>query len=74
MLSLSTEAIEVEHLYAMLEGQVAALSSGAIAPALAVDVLDTLFESDMYRADVGTFMLYPGSSVAEFPGEEPYPG
>ena len=40
LLNLSAEAIEVEHLYAMLEGQVAALSSGAILPAQAADVLE----------------------------------
>ncbi|MGB5285022.1 MAG: hypothetical protein WBN29_10965, partial [Polyangiales bacterium] len=66
LLSLSTEAIEVEHLYAMLEGQVAALSSGAIAPARAAGVLETLFESDMYRADVRTFMLYPDRPLPGF--------
>jgi len=66
LLHLSSEAIEVDHLYAMLEGQVAVLSSGAIAPAQAVDVLETLFESDMYRADVHTFMLYPDRPLPGF--------
>jgi hypothetical protein len=66
LLHLSSEAIEVERLYAMLEGQVAALSSGAIAPAQAADVLETLFESDMYRADVRTFMLYPDRPLPGF--------
>jgi len=66
LLHLKSEAIEVERLYAMLEGQVAALSSGAIAPAQAVDVLETLFESDMYRADVRTFMLYPDRPLPGF--------
>ena len=66
LLSLSSEAVEVEHLYAMLEGQVAVLSSGAIAPAEAADVLETLFESEMYRADVRTFMLYPDRPLPGF--------
>ena len=66
LLHLNSEAIEVEHLYAMLEGQVAVLSSGAIAPAQAADVLETLFESDMYRADVHTFMLYPDRPLPGF--------
>ena len=66
LLHLSSEAIEVERLYAMLEGQVAALSSGAIAPAQAADVLETLFESDLYRADVRTFMLYPDRPLPGF--------
>ena len=66
LLHLSSEAIEVERLYAMLEGQVAALSSGAIAPAQAAEVLETLFESDLYRADVRTFMLYPDRPLPGF--------
>jgi hypothetical protein len=66
LLHLNSGAIEVEHLYAMLEGQVAVLSSGAIAPAQAVDVLETLFESEMYRADVGSFMLYPDRPLPGF--------
>jgi hypothetical protein len=66
LLGLKSESIEVERLYAMLEGQVAVLSSGAIAPAQAADVLETLFESDMYRADVRTFMLYPDRPLPGF--------
>ncbi len=66
LLGLKSEAIEIEHLYAMLEGQVAALSSGAIAPTQAADVLETLFESDMYRDDVRTFMLYPDRPLPRF--------
>ena len=66
LLDLKSEAIEAEPLYAMLEGQVAVLSSGAIAPAQAVDVLETLFESDMYRADMRTFMLYPDRPLPGF--------
>jgi len=66
LLDLSSEAVEVEHLYAMLEGQVAALSSGAITPAVAAEVLQTLFKSDMYRDDVQTFMLYPDRPLPGF--------
>jgi hypothetical protein len=50
----------------MLEGQVAALSSGAIAPARVVEVLETLFESDIFRADQNTFMLYPDRQLPGF--------
>jgi len=66
LLVLESEAIEVEHLYAMLEGQVASLSSGAIRPTHAADVLEALFESDMYRDDVRTFMLYPDRPLPHF--------
>ncbi|MGB5681833.1 MAG: hypothetical protein WBM47_08310 [Polyangiales bacterium] len=66
LLELKAKAIEVERLYAMLEGQVAVLSSGAIAGAQAVELLEALFESDLYRADVRTFMLYPDRSLPRF--------
>jgi hypothetical protein len=66
LLELKPDAINVERLYPMLEGQVAALSSGAVGPARAVELLEALFESEMYRADVGTFMLYPDRELPRF--------
>jgi hypothetical protein len=59
LLGFSDEQASVENLYPMLEGQVAAISSGAINPKQTADVLDALFASDVYRADQKTFMLYP---------------
>jgi hypothetical protein len=65
-ISLSDKAAEVAYLYPMLEGQVAALSSGALSASEAVDVLDALFASDIYRADIDTFMLYPDRTQTPF--------
>ncbi|HSN82407.1 MAG TPA: hypothetical protein VLS88_07520, partial [Polyangiales bacterium] len=66
LIVIESEAIEVERLYAMLEGQVAVLGSGAISAAQAAEVLEALFESDLYRDDVRTFMLYPDRSLPRF--------
>ncbi|MFW2388842.1 MAG: hypothetical protein ACN4G0_10925 [Polyangiales bacterium] len=66
LLHSSPSALEVEPLYAMLEGQVAALSSGAINADRAVGMLEALFASEMYRADVNTFMLYPDRDLPRF--------
>ncbi|NND60945.1 MAG: hypothetical protein HKN49_11830, partial [Gammaproteobacteria bacterium] len=55
----------VRHLYNMLEGQVAALSSGAVEPGDAVTLLDSLFDSNLYREDQASFLLYPDR---ELPG------
>ena len=66
LLHIKSEAVEIDSLYPMLEGQVAALSSGAIEPARVVEVLETLFESDIYRADQQTFMLYPDRRLPDF--------
>ena len=66
LLGLEPNAVEVEHLYVMLEGQVAALSSGAVPAEGAVQLLEALFESEMFRADAATFMLYPDRPLPRF--------
>ncbi len=53
---------ELEAIYPMLEGQVAALTSVAAestAPAPVLGVVDSLFESELYRPDQQSFVLYP---------------
>ena len=66
LLDLEEGTIEVEQLYKMLEGQVAALSAGSITAQEAVDVLQALFDSDLYRPDQGSFMLYPDRELPSF--------
>jgi len=56
----------VSNLYLMLEGQVAALSSGAISATSAAHMLDMLFTSDLYRQDQNSFMLYPDRDLPGF--------
>ena len=70
LLHIKSEAVEIDGLYPMLEGQVAALSSGAIAPARAVEVLETLFESDYLPGRSTNLHVVSGSSVAKVFGEE----
>lgn len=66
LLGLGDKQASVETLYPMLEGQVAAISSGAIQPEQAADVVDALFASEVYRADQKTFMLYPDRVQTKF--------
>ncbi len=66
LLNLQDEALTVDMLYPMLEGQVAALSAGAIEPADAVAVIEALFASDVYRSDQRSFMLYPDRPLPGF--------
>jgi hypothetical protein len=66
LLELGQDKVSVDTLYPMLEGQVAALSSGAIAPEQAVEMLEALFESEIYRPDQNTFMLYPDREITGF--------
>ena len=66
LLRREDNAVAVDYLYPMLEGQVAALSAGAIAPSEAVSIIESLFASDIYRADQHTFMLYPDRQLPKF--------
>ncbi|MFT5897959.1 MAG: hypothetical protein ACI97K_000598 [Glaciecola sp.] len=66
VLSINPKSLNVSHLYGMLEGQVAALSSGALSPERAVAIMDTLYASDMYREDQKSFMLYPDREQQSF--------
>ncbi len=66
LLDVQQGALAVDNLYPMLEGQVAALSAGAIEPAEAVTILQALFESGVYRADQHSFMLYPDRALPSF--------
>ena len=51
--------IEISHLYQMLEGQVAVLTSGLLTPEESADLLDAMRTSDLYREDQRSYMLYP---------------
>jgi hypothetical protein len=66
VLHLESDALNVGHLYSMLEGQVAVLSSGALSSDASAQVIGKLFDSDMYRPDQHTFMLYPDRPQQRF--------
>jgi hypothetical protein len=59
-------AAGVSHLYEMLEGQVAALSSGVLDTGQAIELIDTLFHCKLYRQDQRTFILYPNRKLPGF--------
>ena len=66
LLNQGSDGLGVDNLYPMLEGQVAVLSSGALAAEEAADVVDALFASDIFRADQESFMLYPDRPLPHF--------
>ena len=66
LLDLRPESADVDTLYPMLEGQVAALSSTAISPEDACRVLESLYDSKIYRPDQHSFMLYPDRELPDF--------
>jgi hypothetical protein len=66
LLELGTGEARVGRLYLMLEGQVAALSSGALEPGEVATLVESLFASDLYRPDQRSFMLYPDRQLPGF--------
>ena len=66
LLNETDDGIGINNLYPMLEGQVAALSTCSLDPAVSVDVIESLFASSVYRADQDSFMLYPDRELPSF--------
>ncbi len=56
----------LETLPEMLEGQVAALATTTVDDQTACTLLDALFASRLYRADQGSFLLYPDRRLPTF--------
>ncbi len=66
LVKLSQSKAFIEPLYDMLEGQVAILSSGFLTTIEALNVLDALKKSEMYREDQYSYMLYPNRDLKSF--------
>jgi len=66
LIIFSDNSIRVRHLYEMLEGQVALLSSGYLSASEAADLLDSLRLSQLYRNDQLSYTLYPDRQLPKF--------
>jgi hypothetical protein len=62
----SKDEVSISYLPVMLEGQVAALSSGYLAPKDALELLDGLKNSELFREDQYSYILYPNKELARF--------
>ncbi len=60
------DRLPIRRLYEMLEGQVAVLSSGCLDAREAVQLIDSLKQSAMYRADQHSYLLYPNRELPRF--------
>jgi hypothetical protein len=58
--------IPIRRLYTMLEGQVAALSSGCLSAEKSLGLLMALKRSELYRADQHSYLLYPNRRLPQF--------
>jgi hypothetical protein len=61
----NTEA-SISYLSEMLEGQVAVLSSGELKVTDVLDLLDSLKNSQLYRKDQNSYILYPNKNLPRF--------
>jgi hypothetical protein len=66
LVRFTADEVHVRPLCEMLEGQVAVLSSGLLSAKEALDLLDALRESELYRADQQSYMLYPNKRLPLF--------
>lgn len=62
----SKETVSISYLSEMLEGQVAALSSGYLSPKDALKLLDGLKNSALFREDQYSYILYPNKELPRF--------
>jgi hypothetical protein len=60
------DTIDVDYLYEMLEGQVAILASGYLNATEAVELLDQMNVSALYRPDQYSYLLYPNRDLSGF--------
>lgn len=66
LIGFKDKTCQVSHLYEMLEGQVAVLSSKALNEDETISVLKALRESSIYRQDQNSYMLYPNRDLPKF--------
>jgi hypothetical protein len=66
LMTLKDAEVSCTHLSEMLEGQVAVLSSGYLSPEQALEVLDALKSSALFREDQYSYILYPNRDLPGF--------
>jgi hypothetical protein len=66
LISIKNDEVTIDYLPEMLEGQVAVLSSGYVKGKQALDVLDALRNSTLYRPDQNSYILYPNKNLPKF--------
>jgi hypothetical protein len=66
LLRISGANAAVDHLNLMLEGQVAVLGSGLLTPEEAQSMMQVLRQSDLFRADQHSYLLYPDHEIVPF--------
>ncbi len=66
LISFADQSISIRHLYEMLEGQVAVLSSGYLSVDESLNVINSLKWSNLFRRDQYSYLLYPDRQLPLF--------
>ncbi len=66
LMSVENNGISISYLPEMLEGQVAILSSGFLSAKQSIKVLDALRNSNLFRKDQNSYILYPNKELPKF--------
>ncbi|MFT5451540.1 MAG: hypothetical protein ACI9N9_001025 [Enterobacterales bacterium] len=66
LISFNDDSVSIRHLYEMLEGQVAVLSSGYLSISESADVLDCLKWSELFIQNQYSYLLYPNRDLPRF--------
>ncbi|MCH8558653.1 MAG: hypothetical protein LAT84_12565, partial [Balneolia bacterium] len=66
IMSMEPNGISISYLSEMLEGQVAVLSAKYLSAEDALNVIEALRNSDLYRKDQNSYMLYPNKQLPRF--------
>jgi len=74
LVSFPDQSVSIRHLYEMLEGQVAVLSSGYLSVEESLDVLNSLKKSNLFRHDQYSYLLYPDRQLPLFSQKNNIPG
>ena len=66
LMTATDTGVAITHLYEMLEGQVAVLSSGYLNPEQALEVLTALKQSAIFTERQNSYLLYPDRELTRF--------
>ena len=66
LMSIENNGVTISYLPEMLEGQVAVLSSGFVDAKESLKILDALRNSELYRPDQNSYILYPNKKLPKF--------
>jgi hypothetical protein len=74
LMTVHEDSASISYLSEMLEGQVAVLSSGYVGSAEALEILDALKKSALFRDDQYSYLLYPNKELPNFINRNTVPG